>query len=116
MRGAGVGYRSLSETTFHSLFCGVLICSVVKSIFPDPTPGMDTTTHCWHCARVLSSAAQVLDKRYEMNGELPGGASFEKIAKVYNRMGSCYQRQKQFDTVPAGDAHGASTRRCLASW
>jgi len=49
--------------------------------------------------KCLATCQAVLDKRYEMNGELPGGASFEKIAKVYNRMGSCYQRQKQFDTA-----------------
>merc|ERR1719456_1231942 len=49
--------------------------------------------------KCLSTCQTVLDKRYEMNGELPGGASFEKVAKVYNRMASCYQRQKQFDTA-----------------
>jgi stress-induced-phosphoprotein 1 len=45
----------------------------------------------------MATCQAVLDKRYEMNGELAGGASFEKIAKVYNRMAACLQRQKKFD-------------------
>merc|ERR1719456_1561021 len=49
--------------------------------------------------KCLETCQAVLDKRYDMNGELPGGASFEKIAKVYNRMASCYQRQKKWDTA-----------------
>lgn len=47
--------------------------------------------------KCMSTCQDVLTKRYEMNGGLPGGASFEKIAKVYNRMAACQQRQKKFD-------------------
>jgi len=39
----------------------------------------------------------LLEKRYDMNTALKGGASFEKVAKVYNRLASCYAKQDKFD-------------------
>jgi len=46
------------------------------------------------CTKVCKD---VLEKRYEMNMDLLGGASFEKIGKIYLRLASCYQKQKMFD-------------------
>lgn len=47
--------------------------------------------------RVLETCQDLLDRRYEINSARPGGASFEKVAKVYNRMASVYERQKKYD-------------------
>jgi hypothetical protein len=32
-----------------------------------------------------------------MQGELSGGASFEKIGKLFMRLGSCMERQKKYE-------------------
>ena len=40
---------------------------------------------------------KALDRRYEMNGALSGGASFEKVGKVYSRMAKVYEKQQKFD-------------------
>jgi len=47
--------------------------------------------------KVLDSCKDLLEKRYEMNTALSGGASFEKVAKVLNRMASTYEKKKEFD-------------------
>lgn len=39
----------------------------------------------------------VLEKRYDMNSANRGGASFEKVAKVLNRIASCFAKQNKFD-------------------
>merc|ERR1711907_593832 len=39
----------------------------------------------------------VIDNKMDMNMSLSGGASSEKIAKIYCRMASCYTKQKVFD-------------------
>eukprot|EP00746_Dinoflagellata_sp_MGD_P165034 gnl/MRDRNA2_/MRDRNA2_94073_c0_seq1.p1 gnl/MRDRNA2_/MRDRNA2_94073_c0~~gnl/MRDRNA2_/MRDRNA2_94073_c0_seq1.p1 ORF type:complete len:573 (-),score=192.98 gnl/MRDRNA2_/MRDRNA2_94073_c0_seq1:80-1798(-) len=47
--------------------------------------------------KVLTMCQDLLDRRYEINSANSGGASFEKVAKVYNRMASVYEKQKEFD-------------------
>jgi len=39
----------------------------------------------------------VLERKYELNSALPGGASFEKTGKVLNRLASCYQKQQKYE-------------------
>lgn len=50
-----------------------------------------------HFPEVLQTCQDLLSRRYEINTENPGGASFEKVAKVYSRMASVYEKQLQFD-------------------
>jgi len=38
----------------------------------------------------------VVNRRYEMNSAFPGGASYEKCAKLYNRMASLYLKQGKY--------------------
>merc|ERR1719188_2025684 len=38
-----------------------------------------------------------LEKRYDFNRALPGGASFEKVGKLLNRLAVCYFKQQKFD-------------------
>jgi stress-induced-phosphoprotein 1 len=45
------------------------------------------------CERLLTS---VLEKRYEINSAFTGGASYEKCAKIYNRLASVYLKQNKF--------------------
>jgi stress-induced-phosphoprotein 1 len=45
------------------------------------------------CETILKSA---IERRYEMNSEFPGGSSYEKCAKVYNRLASLYFKQAKF--------------------
>lgn len=47
--------------------------------------------------KVLENCSDLLDRRYEINSANPGGASFEKVAKVYARMASVYEKRKEFD-------------------
>merc|ERR1719393_233771 len=47
--------------------------------------------------KVLETCQDLLKRRYEINSANPGGASFEKVAKVYNRMASVLERQKRYD-------------------
>merc|ERR1719160_2069535 len=46
--------------------------------------------------QVLEICQDLLDRRYEMNSAHPGGASFEKVAKVYVRMASVHEKRKDF--------------------
>jgi len=46
--------------------------------------------HFDECEKICK---ELLEKRYEMNSACPGGASFEKVGKIYNRLASCYQKQ-----------------------
>merc|ERR1712190_535898 len=39
----------------------------------------------------------LITRRYEINSANPGGASFEKVAKVFNRMAAVCEKRKQFD-------------------
>jgi len=47
--------------------------------------------------KVLETCKDLLERRYEMNSANSGGASFEKVAKVYVRMAGVYEKQKNFD-------------------
>jgi len=49
-----------------------------------------------HWDKVLENCKDLLSRRYEINSANPGGASFEKVAKVYVRMASIYEKQKDF--------------------
>jgi len=49
--------------------------------------------------KVLETCQGIIDRRYEINSANPGGASFEKVAKVYARMASVYEKRKDFDTA-----------------
>jgi len=54
-----------------------------------------------HYPKVLKTCEELLERRYEINTKNPGGASFEKVAKVYNRMASVYEKQRRFDEAIA---------------
>merc|ERR1719464_901387 len=47
--------------------------------------------------KVLETCEDLIKRRYEINSANPGGASFEKVAKVYNRMASIHEKRKKFD-------------------
>jgi len=49
-----------------------------------------------HWDKVLENCQDLLTRRYEINSANPGGASFEKVAKVYVRMASIYEKKKDF--------------------
>jgi len=46
--------------------------------------------------KVIETCEDLLKRRYEINGANPGGASFEKVAKVYARLASLYEKQKKY--------------------
>merc|ERR1719421_2178159 len=46
---------------------------------------------------VLETCQDLIARRYEINTANPGGASFEKVAKVFARMASVYEKQKKWD-------------------
>jgi len=48
-------------------------------------------------SKVLETCQDLIERRYEINTANAGGASFEKVAKVYARMASVYERQRKFD-------------------
>ena len=50
------------------------------------------------CESILKS---VIEKRYEMNSVYPQGASYEKCAKIYNRLASLYLKQAKFEDAIA---------------
>jgi len=50
-----------------------------------------------HYPKVLETCQDLLNRRYEINTQNPGGASFEKVAKVYNRMASVYEKQNEYE-------------------
>lgn len=47
--------------------------------------------------QVLETCQDLMTRRYEINSANPGGASFEKVAKVYNRMASVNEKRKKYD-------------------
>jgi len=47
--------------------------------------------------KVFESCQDLLNRRYEMNNALSGGAAFEKVAKVYVRMASIHEKKKEWD-------------------
>ncbi|CAJ1328321.1 unnamed protein product [Effrenium voratum] len=44
---------------------------------------------------VLKNCQDLIERRYEINSANPGGASFEKVAKVFMRMASVYEKQNK---------------------
>jgi len=44
----------------------------------------------------LEALQAVIDRRYEINSANPGGASFEKVAKVLSRIAAIYEKKKDF--------------------
>jgi stress-induced-phosphoprotein 1 len=44
----------------------------------------------------VETCQAALDRRYEMNGNNPGGASYEKVAKLLCRIASSYAKRKDF--------------------
>jgi len=51
--------------------------------------------------KVIEACEGLISKRYEINSRNPGGASFEKVAKVYLRMASVFEKQERFDEAIA---------------
>lgn len=47
--------------------------------------------------KVLEACNDIIQRRYEMNGALPGGGSFEKVAKIFCRIAVVYEQKKQYD-------------------
>jgi len=47
--------------------------------------------------KVLETCSDLITRRYEINSTNRGGASFEKVAKVFNRMAAVYEKRKQYD-------------------
>jgi stress-induced-phosphoprotein 1 len=47
--------------------------------------------------KVLTCIQDLLLRRYEINSANPGGASFEKVAKVITRMAGVYEKKKEWD-------------------
>mmetsp|Transcript_91309 Transcript_91309/g.254257 ORF Transcript_91309/g.254257 Transcript_91309/m.254257 type:complete len:593 (-) Transcript_91309:100-1878(-) len=45
--------------------------------------------------KVLETCQDLIARRYEINSANPGGASFEKVAKVFCRMASVYEKRRQ---------------------
>lgn len=48
---------------------------------------------------VLQTCQDLVTRRYEINSANPGGASFEKVAKVFSRMASVYEKRRQYDSA-----------------
>jgi len=49
-----------------------------------------------HYDKVLENCRDLLNRRYDINSANPGGASFEKVAKIYVRMASIHEKRKEF--------------------
>jgi stress-induced-phosphoprotein 1 len=47
--------------------------------------------------KVMETCEDLIKRRYEMNAALSGGASFEKVAKVFCRMASVHEKRNEFD-------------------
>jgi len=54
-----------------------------------------------HFDEVIKNCKDLIDRRYEINSANPGGASFEKVAKVFQRMASVYEKQNKYDDAIA---------------
>lgn len=51
--------------------------------------------------KVLKTCEDLISQRYDINSRNPGGASFEKVAKVYLRMASVFEKQERFEEAIA---------------
>merc|ERR1719203_67769 len=47
--------------------------------------------------KVLACLQDLVDRRYEINGNNPGGGSFEKVAKILSRMAVVHEKRKDYD-------------------
>merc|ERR1719350_1472806 len=47
----------------------------------------------------MDALKDVIDRRYEINSANPGGASFEKVAKVFARMAAIHEKRSEFDAA-----------------
>eukprot|EP00933_Yihiella_yeosuensis_P042745 TRINITY_DN3741_c2_g1_i1.p1 TRINITY_DN3741_c2_g1~~TRINITY_DN3741_c2_g1_i1.p1 ORF type:complete len:587 (+),score=204.88 TRINITY_DN3741_c2_g1_i1:96-1856(+) len=47
--------------------------------------------------KVFETCKDLVARRYEINSANPGGASFEKVAKVFNRMASLHEKKREYD-------------------
>ncbi|CAE7425255.1 unnamed protein product [Symbiodinium pilosum] len=54
-----------------------------------------------HYDEVVKNCKDLIERRYEINSANPGGASFEKVAKVFQRMASVYEKQLKYDEAIA---------------
>eukprot|EP00446_Apocalathium_sp_SHHI-4_P060273 CAMPEP_0177427216 /NCGR_PEP_ID=MMETSP0368-20130122/73945_1 /TAXON_ID=447022 ORGANISM="Scrippsiella hangoei-like, Strain SHHI-4" /NCGR_SAMPLE_ID=MMETSP0368 /ASSEMBLY_ACC=CAM_ASM_000363 /LENGTH=570 /DNA_ID=CAMNT_0018897609 /DNA_START=10 /DNA_END=1723 /DNA_ORIENTATION=- len=61
-----------------------------------------------HYDIALAALRDVIERRYEINTANPGGASFEKVAKVFNRIASIFEKRKDFEAA-IGMYHKALT-------
>lgn len=68
------------DMTYHNNKCAVLI-----ELGPD------------NYDKVMEICKDLVNRRYEINSANPGGGSFEKVAKVLNRMASIHEKRKEFD-------------------
>jgi len=46
--------------------------------------------------KALEALQAVIERRYEINSANPGGASFEKVAKVFSRVAAIYEKKKEY--------------------
>jgi len=51
--------------------------------------------------KVLENCNDLVTRRYEINSANPGGASFEKVGKVYARMASVHEKRKEYEQAIA---------------
>ena len=49
--------------------------------------------------RVLECLRDQVERRYEIESSNPGGATSEKVAKVYSRMAAVYEKRKEYDAA-----------------
>lgn len=68
------------DMTYHNNKCAVLI-----ELGPD------------NYDKVMEICKDLVNRRYEINSANPGGGSFEKVAKVFNRMASIHEKRKEFE-------------------
>jgi len=68
-----------NDLTFHNNKCAVLVEQSKDNY-----------------EKVLETCRDLISRRYEINSANPDGASFEKVAKVYNRMASVLEKQNKY--------------------
>lgn len=47
--------------------------------------------------KVIENCKDLIARRYEINSANPGGASFEKVAKVFSRLAGLYEKMREYD-------------------
>jgi len=69
-----------NDMTYHNNMCAVYV-EMGEEYFP----------------KVLEICNDLITRRYEINSLNPGGAAFEKVAKVFARIAGVYEKSKQYD-------------------